>query len=71
MKEENMDFAKVPIGFGMELAQDEMAMQRYSSLTQEEKRAVLKRAHNARSEKEMRKIVADLSNRAASYLQDI
>lgn len=59
-----MDFTKVPIGFGMELAQDEAAMQRYAVLLQEEKRAILKRAHNARSKKEMREIVASLSNRA-------
>jgi len=56
-----MDFTKVPIGFGMELAQDEAAMQRYAILTQEEKRALLKRAHNARSEKEMREIVASIA----------
>ena len=58
-----MDFAKVPIGFGMELAQDEMAMQRYAILTQEEKRAILKRAHSARSEKEMREIVASIEGK--------
>ena len=57
-----MDFTKVPIGFGMELAQDEAAMQRYAILTQEEKRALLKRAHNARSEKEMREIVASIAD---------
>lgn len=56
-----MDFAKVPIGFGMELAQDEAAMQRYAILTKEEKRAILKRAHNARSEKEMREIVSGIA----------
>lgn len=58
-----MDFAKVPIGFGMELAQDEMAMQRYSILTKEEKRAILKRAHSARSEKEMREIVMSIAGK--------
>ncbi len=58
-----MDFTKVPIGFGMELAQDEAAMQRYAILTQEEKRAILKRAHNARSEKEMREIVACITGK--------
>lgn len=56
-----MDFTKVPIGFGMELAQDEKAMQRYAILTKEEKHAILKRAHNARSEKEMREIVASIA----------
>ena len=58
-----MDFAKVPIGFGMELAQDEAAMQRYAVLTREEKRAILKRAHNARSEKEMREVVAGITGK--------
>lgn len=56
-----MDFSKVPIGFGMELAQDELAMQRYAILTNNEKQAILKRAHNARSEKEMREIVAGIT----------
>lgn len=58
-----MDFAKVPIGFGMELAQDEAAMQRYAVLTKEEKRAMLKRAHSARSETEMREIVAGITGK--------
>ena len=56
-----MDFAKVPVGFGMELVRDELAMQRYAILTQEEKRAILKRAHAARSEREMQEIVAGIS----------
>ena len=56
-----MNFTKVPIGFGMELAQDEKAMQRYSILAKEEKRAILKRAHNARSGTEMREIVASIA----------
>ena len=58
-----MDFTKVPIGFGMELAQDEAAMQRYAVLTQEEKRALLKRAHSARSETEMREIVMSIAGK--------
>ena len=58
-----MDFSKVPVGFGMELAKDEMAMQRYAILTQEEKHAILKRAHNARSEKEMREIVMSIADK--------
>ena len=61
--ENQMDFTKVPIGFGMELAQDEAAMQRYAVLTQEEKRALLKRAHSARSEKEMREIVMSIAGK--------
>lgn len=56
-----MDFTKVPIGFGMELAQNEMAMRRYAILTKEEKHAILKRAHSARSEQEMRSIVMSIA----------
>lgn len=56
-----MDFTKVPIGFGMELAQNEAAMARYAGLSQQEKQAVLDRAHRARSEEEMRQIVSGIS----------
>ena len=58
-----MDFTKVPIGFGMELAQDEKAMQRYAILTKEEKHVILKRAHSARSEAEMRQIVMSIAGK--------
>ena len=50
-----MDFYKVPIGFGMELAVNHAAM------SEPEKQAVLDRAHNARSEHEMHQIVASLA----------
>lgn len=56
-----MDFTKVPIGFGMELAQNEAAMARYAGLSQQEKQAVLDRAHRARSEEEMRQIVSGIA----------
>lgn len=56
-----MDFTKVPIGFGMELAQNEAAMARYAGLSQQEKQAVLDRAHRARSEEEMRQIVSSIA----------
>ena len=58
-----MDFTKIPVGFWMELAQNEMAMQRYAILTKEEKHALLKRAHSARSETEMRQIVASIAGK--------
>lgn len=57
-----MDFYKVPIGFGMELAQNQPAMAAYAAMTEAQKQTVLNRAHNARSEKEMRQIVANLIN---------
>ena len=52
-----MDFAKVPIGFGMALAQNEQALSAYAAMTEAEKQAVLNKAHNARSEQEMQEIV--------------
>lgn len=56
-----MDFYKVPIGFGMALAMNQPAMSAYAAMTEQEKKVVLERAHNARSEKEMHQIVAGLA----------
>ena len=52
-----MDFYKVPIGFGMALAMNEPAMAAYSTMSEEEKEKILNKAHNARSEEEMHRIV--------------
>lgn len=52
-----MDFYKVPIGFGMALAMNPPALNAYSAMTEEQKQAILNKAHNARSEKEMHDIV--------------
>lgn len=57
-----MDFAKVPIGFGMALAQNQTAMAFYAALTEQQRQSVLDKAHNARSEAEMHQIVASLAN---------
>ncbi|MBE6975672.1 MAG: hypothetical protein E7439_00525 [Ruminococcaceae bacterium] len=57
-----MDFYKVPIGFGMALAVNEPAMNAYSAMTETQKEAVLERAHNVRSEKEMYDLVASLAS---------
>lgn len=58
-----MNFYKVPIGFGMALAMDEQAMAAYSAMSNQQKQAVLDKAHNARSEAEMHRIVADIAAR--------
>ena len=55
-----MDFYKVPIGFGMALAMNYAAMESYAAMTEQQKQAVLSKAHNARSEKEMQQIVNSL-----------
>ena len=56
-----MDFYKVPIGFGMALAMNQPAMSAYASMTEQQKQAILNKAHNARSEKEMHDLVASLA----------
>ena len=60
-----MDFYKVPIGFGMALAMNHPAMEAYAAMTEQQKQAVLNRAHNARSEQEMHQIVASIANHSA------
>lgn len=57
-----MDFYKVSIGFGLALSANTAAMNRYAHLTESKKRDILNRAHNARSDKEMYTLVADLAN---------
>ena len=56
-----MEQEKVPIGFGMALAMDYTAMEAYAALTEEQKQKVLERARNARSEEEMRQIIASVT----------
>lgn len=56
-----MDFYKVPIGFGMALAMNEPAMAAYSAMSEEEKQKILDKAHHARSEEEMHRIVSSIA----------
>lgn len=58
-----MDFYKVPIGFGMALAMNPPALNAYSAMTEEQKQAILDRAHNAHSEREMHDIVNSIAAR--------
>lgn len=57
-----MDFYKVPIGFGLALAQNTTAMNRYAQLSEAQKQDILNKAHHVRSEKEMYTLVANLAN---------
>jgi hypothetical protein len=57
-----MDFQKVPIGFGMALAANTAAMNRYAQLSETQKQDILSKAHNVRSEKEMYTLVANFAN---------
>lgn len=56
-----MDFYKVPIGFGMALAMNQPAMNAYAAMTTGQKQAILNKAHNVRSEREMQDLVASLA----------
>ncbi len=51
---------ELPLGFGFALARNEMAMQRYSELTESEKEQIILKCKDARSKAEMQKIVNDL-----------
>lgn len=57
-----MDFYRIPIGFGLALSANTAAMNRYAHLTEQEKQNILNKAHNAKSEKEMYTLVANLAN---------
>lgn len=57
-----MDFYKIPIGFGLALAANTAAMNRYAHLTESQKNDILRKAHSVRSEKEMYSLVASLAN---------
>lgn len=59
-----MDFYSVPIGFGMALAQNEKAVNAYAMMTKEQKQAILRKAHAARSEQEMQRIVSAIADDA-------
>ena len=59
-----MDFYKVPIGFGIALAMNQPAMNAYAAMTTGQKQAILNKAHNVRSEREMQDLVASLARPA-------
>lgn len=55
-----MDHRKIPIGFGLELAQNGTAMSKYAALNEEEQRDILEQAHNVSSREEMRRLVSEI-----------
>ena len=57
-----MDFYKVPIGFGMALAQNEAAMIRYAQLSDRQKKNILNCANSIGTQEEMYSLVANLAN---------
>ena len=57
-----MDFQQMPIGFAMALAQNAATMEAYAALSREAQSDILTRAHGARSEAEMHRIVSGIVN---------
>ena len=55
-----MDFYKIPIGFGLALSANTAAMNRYAQLSESEKEEILMKCKDAKSKKEMQKIVDNL-----------
>lgn len=57
-----MDYSQVPVGFGLALASNTAAMNRYAHLSEDKRREVLDKAHNAKSEEDMYALVASIAN---------
>lgn len=56
-----MESTKLPLGFGMALAQNEPAMKAFESLSESDKEALIHRTHTVSSKKEMQRLVASLT----------
>lgn len=54
----------VPIGFGMALAQNARALDRFCKLSDSERKTVVEEARSLRSKQEMREYVDGISNRS-------
>lgn len=57
-----MEMYPISPGFGFALSQNEAAMIRYAHLDEKARQAILERANNARSEKDLSSLVAALAN---------
>lgn len=64
-----MSFSELPLGFGMALIQNELAMKQFELLSESEKQDIIQRAHNVESKKEMQRLVSGLfTNGPEAYL---
>lgn len=57
-----MENNMLPLGLGMALAQNEAAMQRFTSMTEAEKQALIAQCHQVKSKREMQQLVNQLTN---------
>lgn len=62
VKENNMDFGNVPLGFGFMLVQNEKALAAYAAMTENHKQAVLNQTHKAQSKQEMNQLISGIKN---------
>ena len=58
-----MEDRKLPLGFGMALAQNETALHKYAALSETEKIALMAQVHSVQSKAEMQQLVAELADR--------
>ncbi len=56
-----MDNQQLPIGFGLSLAMNQKAMKRFSDMTEAEKEQAIARSRDAKSKREMDRIVSSLA----------
>ena len=56
-----MENTKLPVGFGMALAQNAPAMRAFASMSEAEQQAVLEQTKQVRSKNEMRQLVDRLA----------
>lgn len=55
-----MSGIELPLGFGMALAQNETAMKKFETLSEQEKQAVIQKTHSVNSKYEMQALVNSL-----------
>lgn len=56
-----MNFSGLPIGFSMNLAENEVALNAFNALAEAQKQAVIARAKEAQTVEEMHQLVASLT----------
>lgn len=55
-----MEKGEIPVGFGMALAMNPPAMEKFSELSEEKQRAIIDGTHNVNSKSEMQQYVRNL-----------
>lgn len=61
-----MNKTDLPLGFGMALAQNEVAMKQFESLSEAQKADIINKSHNVNSKQEMQSLVNSLSDGSLS-----